>query len=252
MFLESTLLTRAGFRHAFFTRTGGVSRPPFDTLHFGAPAPGDEASLAANLALAARTLSIEPSHLYVLTQVHGRATRTIRPGDDREAVRQEQGDALVATSPGLACGVKVADCMPVLVGDRNTGAVAAIHSGWQGTVLDVISAGVGALRDSIGGSGDLVAAIGPHIEVCCFEVGPDVADKLARCSNAQSVIDTSRGARPHVDLRRIARAQLVTLGIDDAAIDDVRGCTRCDPSRFYSYRRDRERSGRHLAAIVSR
>src|SRR5689334_11191907 len=148
MFLESTLLAQAGFRHAFFTRIGGVSRPPFDTLHFGAPAPGDEASLGKNLELAARALSIEPSQLYVVTQVHGRATRTVRPSDDREAVREEQGDALVATSPGLACGIKVADCMPILVGDRKTGAALAIHSGWQGTVLDVIAAGVGTLRDA--------------------------------------------------------------------------------------------------------
>jgi purine-nucleoside/S-methyl-5'-thioadenosine phosphorylase / adenosine deaminase len=252
MLLRSPLLARAGFRHAFFTRLGGASRAPFDSLNFGAPAEGDEESLQANVEIAAKTLAIEPSDLFVLMQVHGRDARRVSRGEDRDQVRKEKGDALVATSPGIACGVKVADCMPVLVGDNRTGAVAAIHSGWQGTVANVIEAGVIALREAIGDRGDLVAAIGPHIGVCCFEVGPDVADKLARCSDARGVVDDSRGPRPHVDLGRIAHAQLAALGLGDAAIDHVSGCTMCEPSRFYSFRRDRERSGRHLAAIVTR
>jgi hypothetical protein len=121
--------------------------------------------------------------------------------------------------------------------------------------------GVRALRELIGaGGGELIAAIGPHIEACCFEVGEDVARELADASTAgeSAVLRGSKvsGAppegKPRVDLRRIVRAQLEEAGIEPGAIDDVRGCTVCDKERFHSFRRDRDRSGRLLSAIVAR
>jgi hypothetical protein len=211
--LQSDALARAGFVHAFFTRHG-----------------------------------VPSGRVFVLSQVHGRDVRVLGGDDDPESVAREQGDALVATKPGQTCGVRVADCVPILVADRKSGAVAAIHSGWKGTVANVVEAAVAALRTALRGPGDLVAAIGPHIETCCFEVGADVADALSRASAAQDAIDRSR-PRPHADLRRIVRAQLEALG---AEVDDVRGCTVCDAATFHSYRRERERSGRMLAAITVR
>ena len=103
------------------------------------------------------------------------------------------------------------------------------------------------------GPGRVLAAIGPHIETCCFEVGDDVAAELAAASTqGAAVIERRAGARPHVDLRRVVRAQLVAAGVGDADIDDVAGCTVCDAARFFSYRRDGARSGRLLSAIVAR
>jgi len=152
----------------------------------------------------------------------------------------------------VACGVKVADCVPILVADRRSGAVLAIHSGWQGTAVNVAAASVTALRGVLGASGDLLAAIGPHIEVCCFEVGDDVAERLRSSAPAADAVDRRQGARPHVNLRRIVRAQLSALGLHEEAIEDVGGCTKCDKARFFSYRRDGENSGRMLAAIAVR
>jgi YfiH family protein len=184
--------------------------------------------------------------------VHGRDVIVIRGAEERAHVLSQKADAVVTAASGVACGVKVADCVPVLVADRASGAVGAIHSGWQGTEMNVVGAGIGALRAEIGAPGDLVAAIGPHIEVCCFEVGDDVAERLRAVAPNVDAADRSRGARPHVDLRKIVRAQIAALGIDEADIDDVRGCTKCDAARFFSYRRDRENSGRLLAAIAAR
>ncbi len=249
--LRSRLLDRAGFRHAFFTRRGGHSQRPFDSLHFGG-AGHDEKTLAANVQVAANALEVDTSRLYVVTQVHGRDVAVIGGTEDRDAVHEQKADVVVTKAAGVACGVKVADCVPVLVADRKTGAVAAIHSGWQGTAANVVGAGIDAMRREIGASGDLLAAIGPHIEACCFEVGDDVAERLAACAPGSSVVREKRGARPHVDLRRIVRAQLVAAGLLDESIDDVAGCTKCDADRFFSYRRDRERSGRLLSAIVAR
>jgi YfiH family protein len=245
------LLDRAGFRHAFFTRRGGRTESPFDSLHFGA-AGHDTATLAANVKLAADALDVGAARLYVVTQVHGRDVAVVRGNEDRDEVLKREADVVLTKAKNVACGVKVADCVPVLVADRRTGAVAAIHSGWQGTVAGVVGAGIAAMRREVGTSGDLVAAIGPHIEACCFEVGVDVASKLAACAPGTPVVREKRSARPHVDLRRIVRAQLAAAGLADDAIDDVAGCTRCDAARFFSFRRDRENSGRLLSAIVAR
>jgi len=246
--LQSLPLARAGFRHAFFTRRGGHSPPPFDSLHFGGPG-HDPATLAANIGVAAKFLAVDPARLYVVTQVHGRTVSFVRGDEDRAAVLGSSADVVATATPGVACGVKVADCVPILLADRKTGAVAAIHSGWQGTVANVVAAAVEALRGRIG-DGDFMAAVGPHIEACCFEVGEDVAAKLEARAPDAKVADRSRGPRPYVDLRAIVHHQLRAAAIED--IDDVRGCTRCDAQRFFSYRRDRDASGRQLAAIVAR
>jgi copper oxidase (laccase) domain-containing protein len=98
------------------------------------------------------------------------------------------------------------------------------------------------------------AAIFPHIRACCFEVGDEVAEPLAataaRANAPASVIETRR-AKPHVDLAAIVRSQLASAGVPLDQIDDVPGCTRCEPERFFSFRRDGQRSGRHVAAIVA-
>ena len=250
-FLQSSSLSREGFRHAFFTRRGGSSKTPYDSLHFGSTG-HDPGALAANVHAAAGALGVLVEHLYVVTQVHGRDATALRGDESREEVLSRKADVVLSRAGGVACGVKVADCVPVLVADRESGAVAAIHSGWQGTVANVVEAGITALRREAGQRGQLLAAIGPHIELCCFEVGDDVADKLATCVPTTDVIDRSRGPRPYVDLRKIVRAQLLALGLENESIDDVSGCTKCDAERFFSFRRDGEASGRLLSAIVVR
>jgi YfiH family protein len=249
---KSPLLTGAGFRHAFFTRGGGVSRPPWDTLSFSLSVGDDAESVRENLRRAAAALGVPPERLYVLSQVHGTGSRVLSGAEDRDEVIRSEGDVTLSRAPGVACGVRTADCVPVLVGDRRTGAVAAIHSGWRGTVAGVVPAGIAALRAQLGDTGDLVAAIGPHIEACCFEVGDDVARSLGACSRAgrSAVIDVP-GRKTRVDLRRIVHAQLEAAGVRADHTSDVAGCTFCEPGRFHSFRRDGKRSGRMLSAIVA-
>jgi len=205
--LTSATLAKAGFLHAFPTRD--------------AP---DGALLAA---LASPTV-------IQVKQVHG--ARAVLA---TEAAGQE-GDALVARAGGVAVGVRVADCVPVLVADPVSGAVAAIHAGWRGVVGGVLGAGVGLL-----GGRDLVAAIGPCIGACCFEVGRDVAEQIG-------FVVREVGDKAYVDLRAAVRSQLRALGLADASIEDVAGCTRHEGERFHSFRRDGANSGRMLAAIAPR
>ncbi|MBW2526762.1 MAG: peptidoglycan editing factor PgeF [Deltaproteobacteria bacterium] len=250
--LRSDLLRREGFAHAFFTRRGGVSRPPYDQLNFSTGTGDDPAAVRANWELAADHLGVSAARIYVLKQVHGRSHRTLRGDEAQEELMRTPGDITVSRAADVACAVRTADCPAILLADRRSGAVAACHSGWRGTVRNVAQAGLDALREVAGGSADVIAAIGPHIEDCCFEVGDDVAAELAAASPiGEAVVDRSR-PRAHVDLRRIIEAQLRQAGLAPDAIDHVRGCTHCDPARFHSYRRNGKLGGRLMAAIVVR
>jgi polyphenol oxidase len=253
VFLESPLLRGAGFRHAFFTRRGGVSPPPWDTLNFATSTGDDPAAVKENLRRAARALGVHRGRLYFLSQAHGVALRALQGDEVWDEVVQEVGDILVSAAPGVACGVRTADCVPVLIGDRRTGAVAAVHSGWRGVVQDAVGHGIAALQRLAGSRPeDLVAAVGPHIEKCCFQVGDDVARELEAASSAGSSASRPDGpGKARVDLRLVVRRQLEARGLAEATIEDVPGCTVCDRASFHSHRRDGAASGRMLSAIVA-
>ncbi len=249
-FRTSPLLEREGFRHAFFTRNGGASTGPYASLSFSTV--GDERCVARNLRLAAHALGVAPGKVFFVSQVHGAAVHALGDAASREEVMTIQADALVGTRPDAAVGVRTADCLPILVGDRASGAVVAIHAGWRGVVAGVIETGVEELRRVAGRRFDPVAAIGPHIRVGAFEVSEDVAATLLACSPRPDVVERGLGPKPHVNLSLIAQAKLVRAGLGPCSVDDVAGCTSHDSSSFFSFRRDGAKSGRHLSAIVAR
>jgi len=246
--LESPRLREAGFRHAFFMRQGGVSAPPFDSLNFFSGSGDPVEAVAENFRRAAASLAVPADQVYVLSQVHGTDHRVLAGTEPREEVLHEQGDITVSRAADVACGVRTADCVAILLADRQSGAVAAVHSGWRGTVAGAGPAGVASLRALIGDEGDIVAAVGPHIEQCCFEVGDDVAATIAEATPLGRAVVEVRDPRPHVDMRRVIDRQLTDMGVE---VDHVPGCTVCDQKRFHSYRRDGKVSGRMLAAIVA-
>lgn len=225
--LRAENLTRAGFSHGFTTRHGGVSTGPYASFDFAMLR--DPEGLAENHRRLAAELGA--AGLSQATQVHGR--RVVKAG----LPSAEEADALVA-EPGEAVLVRVADCVPVLVAEPSTGRAAAIHAGWRGIELGVVTETLGHF------SGPLVAAIGPSIGPCCFEVGEDVAERLRAAARVDVVDRASGPGKVFVDLRRAVRAQLV-----GADVEDVPGCTRCDAERFYSYRRDGDLAGRLVGAI---
>ena len=252
-FDASPLLCAAGFKHAFFTRQGGVSKKPLDSLNVAAHATGDDPNaVQENLRRCADALSVRLDQLYFVSQVHGTDAVIVDAATDRNDVIEHKADITASRSRGVACAVRSADCVSVLIGDRKSGAVVAAHSGWRGTVANVVHAGIEVLRRLAPSSPSIVAAIGPHIEKCCFEVDENVAHDLAHASSAGQTAIERHFAKPHVNLRRIIRAQLMSAGVDDDCIDDVHGCTVCNAERYFSFRRDADKSGRMLAAIVAR
>ncbi len=221
-------------------------------MNFGA---GDDAErVAENVRRLADAAGFQPQGLRQVTQVHG-AVVVDAEATLNDARARVEADGLflsrVGTGPAAASavGIRVADCVPVLVATRDRGEVSALHAGWRGVVGGVIAAGVGALQGK-----DVLAAVGPCIGPCCFEVGAEVAERIAQASGEGAVIVRRMAARAEaktfVDLRRAVEAQLRRLGVRD--VEQVPGCTKCDASRFFSYRRDGAESGRHLAVIALR
>jgi polyphenol oxidase len=263
--LRSRTLENARFAHGFSTRVGGVSEPPYDSLDFATAR--DPRRLQENQRRLAAAIGFDPTRFYQAHQVHGRAL-VVAGGDPAELLGREADVLIAEPGTGDAVAVRVADCVPVLIADPLTGRVAAVHAGWRGVVADVIGAAVRHLarnrnagQESSSSSreaGGFLAAIGPCIGPCCFEVGADVGQRIARDTTDDAIArrDPARD-KVYVDLRCAVRAQLRALGLSDNAIDDVpdrtrSGCTRCDAQRFYSYRRDGDASGRLVGVIVAR
>jgi polyphenol oxidase len=246
--LKSELLSRHGFEHAFFTRRGGASDGPFDSLNFATVTGDAPGHVAENRRRAALALGVGPDQLFVLSQVHGIAHVEVERGQSSAEVAAQEGD-IVVTRDRSAAAIRTADCVPVLLGCVETGIVAACHAGWKGCVAGAIGESVRVLREL--GAQSIVAAIGPHISVAAFEIAEDVAKQLVDASPDPNIIDRREG-KLYGNLRRMARAQLRASGLPDDAIDDVPGCTVFDQDLFFSFRRDGEASGRMLSAIVGR
>jgi YfiH family protein len=250
---SSELLTSHGFRHGFSLRHGGVSEPPFDSLNLGRSVGDDAQAVEVNHRRLAAAIGY--TRLYEVSQVHAAEAHVVEPGDDPVAFRAREGDAIALGGgrEGWGVGVRTADCVPILVADPQSGAVAAIHAGWRGIVAGVIGAGLARMDELAGGAcrSRLVAAIGPHVRVGAFEVGDEVVAALAPLVPVDGIVVRGPG-KPHVDLTAAVRFQLIEAGLHPERVDALAGCTFAEPSRFFSHRRDGARAGRHLAVIVSR
>jgi polyphenol oxidase len=180
--------------------------------------------------------------------VHGNRVREIGGSDVAKTVADLEGDALISRTEGVAVAARTADCVPVLIAHPSSGHVAAAHAGWRGAAAGIVPRAIESLCHD---PAELVVAIGPHIRVEAFEIGEEVAAAMEEASGGRVVIHRS-GARPHGSLVALIRLQLRDLGIPDEAIDDVGGCTHTQPAHFFSHRRERGKTGRHLSAIVAR
>jgi purine-nucleoside/S-methyl-5'-thioadenosine phosphorylase / adenosine deaminase len=240
-FIQSALL--AGFPHGFTTRRGGGSAPPFDSLNLGGAVGDDPARVAENWRLVERETGLAFARV---RQVHGACVVRLDAGTPPSL----EADAVLSRTSGVAACVSVADCVPVLLADPASGAVAAVHAGWRGTLARAAAEAVRALAEESGAApGRLVAAIGPAIGPCCYEVSPDLAQRFAAEMGADVV---RRGGAPTVDLWAANAAVLRAAGLKADRIEALRRCTSCERDDFFSHRRDAGRTGRQMAFIAPR
>jgi YfiH family protein len=204
--------------------------------------------------------AIGAAGVQTLTQVHGCGVfvaRSVAPG-------RPEADVVVTSNPDIAVAVRAADCVPILIGDPRTGAVGAVHAGWRGTAVGAATAAVDALAREFGArAADLVAAIGPSIGPCCYEVGTELVDAFAAAGHARHLIDRwflapppRRGeyARPKLKLDTWAanRDQLVLAGLDEQNIHTCGLCTASHLELFPSYRVEQDKTGRIVGIIKAK
>lgn len=194
-----------------------------------------------------------------LTQVHGNTVAVAREGSLPGG--RPEADAVISNVQDAAVAVRAADCVPLLAGDRHTGAVAAIHAGWRGTAARAAVAAVDALARTFGSRpADLVVAIGPCIGACCYEVGPELVDAFAAAGHERYLIDRwflspppPRGSGERqplrLDLAGANRDQLVLAGVPENQIHVAGLCTAEHLDVLTSYRVEKQKAGR-IAGVI--
>lgn len=237
-----TLDSRGGL---VFVGCGLLRRVPGVGHLFSTRAAPNRANLDARELLAAAGFhGVRP---LALRQVHGNRVHLLDGAGD-EGVEADASTADRERRGAYWPAVRTADCLPILIADRKGRRVAAVHAGWRGTAAGIVTRVV----ERMGGPpSSLVAAIGPGIGSCCYEVGPEVLRAVARVSGGGESVIEGRSAAGHrsLDLARANRLQLVAAGVAPDGISTAPWCTACEPSLFHSYRRDGEAAGRQIAAI---
>jgi YfiH family protein len=255
--------------HGFSTRPGGISHLDGEkVLNLGFTDWDTRENVLENRRRLQSALGASDLQLIALKQIHSDVIHLI------EAAPQEpcKGDASATNRPGLLLGVQTADCVPILLVDPKKRAIAAIHAGWRGTLARIAEKAIGQMQMHFATNpAGLLAAIGPSIGPCCYEVGTEVATQFqSQFADAPDWFDEFRtgdepnpvqwlnmmppGHQPppknvHLDLKKANRAQLLATGLPPQNIFTSDLCTACRPDLLFSYRKQGSQSGRLLSVI---
>lgn len=252
---RSPRLAAAGVPHGFTTRLGGISRPPYDTLNLGSLRKGvgdANTSISENFRRVRAALGLHRVPRIELRQVHG---CDVVEAPDRPTTPDgaAAADGVWTRRPSQLLVIRTADCAAVLLASGDGRAVMAVHAGWRGMAAGIVQTAAARLVELAGGADGLIAAIGPCISAEHFEVGEEVAAAFDDVLVHRDSHGTAADARPHVDLRAAAIAQLHAAGVK--AIDTTDRCTYRDEAEFYSHRRDVTHRGQpdtgRMAAVIA-
>ncbi len=243
-YFETPGLAKLGWvRHAFLSRQGGVSLPPYDSLNLS-DKNGDRGEFVIkNENLIAKAFGFDSSRLILLDQMQ----------QDRILLLKEpiitlpsplEYDALITDSSNIFLGILTADCLPILVADQKRKVIAAIHAGRQGTALHITSKVLKKMEGEFGcAPPDLLIAMGSSIGSCCYEI-----DEKVFQPEWEPFSMTKGGGKKMVDLAQINIAQMKREGMNEEQISWINLCTHCHNDLFFSYRKE-GRTGRQLSFI---
>lgn len=241
-----------GIRHGFSTRHGGVSSGDCATLSF-AYNRESEAVVDENFRRFSAACDLPFNSLVLTHQTHTANVATagkdyVNQGRHRKL---RETDGLVTATPGLGLCCFTADCVPVLLADPVNKVVAAVHSGWRGTVHAIAANAVKKMLEQGAELGQIHAAIGPSIGPCCFEVGPEVQAEFDRTFGAElPTLPGDREGHTMVDLWRANELVLEKAGVAKERIYTAKICTFCNNSDYFSHRYTNGRRGSMVSAIA--
>jgi YfiH family protein len=261
-YLEALQLAECDFLvHAFLTRRGGVSSGCFAGLNFSCREGDRPEDVASNWRLLTDAFELDLPQFVLMRQMHGDRIVTINSNEHgiiaTSPLLPEEAhvcDALVTNRPGIAIGVKTADCVPLFLADRVKRVIGVVHAGWRSTALNIAGQAIDVFLDRFSSRpGDILAAIGPAIGPCCYEVDTTVCEALsvyAVAGNKPFVQPVAGKDRWILNLPLVNRTQLEQRGIPAENIFSSNHCTSCRSDVFFSHRRDCGRTGRHVSFMM--
>jgi YfiH family protein len=242
-----------GSVQGFTSRHEGVSRPPYNSLNLGMHTLDQPHNAEGNRSLLTRAFGTSSERLVTVQQVHGNDILVIdEPNEDYTHFGAVESDAVITSRPGVMIGVCVADCVPILLCDPVKRVVAAIHAGWRGTASRLAEHAVAGMRSQFGSDpATILAAIGPCIGPCCYEVDEPVRQAFDRGGVAWGPFarQTGEGAW-RLDMAAANRELLLLAGLPAASIQVAGICVCCRQELFFSYRRDGGETGRQMGFIM--
>lgn len=255
-YLQSPLLSNCDFlEHAFCTRRGGASQEDYESLNMSFREGDEELRVLSNWNRLAAAFDIPLEQFLVVNQVHGDAILVINQHGSYFSTRGELSyDAIVTTRSDLAICIKTADCVPVFIVDKAKKVIAAVHAGWKGTALE-ISAKV--IRLMIGQyrcrPHDILAAIGPSIGKCCYEIDQATADAFRGQNSSELFLHSGPGKdKWMLDLVKANCRQIQEAGIPKDNMEVSGYCTACNQEMFFSHRGSGGITGRQVNFMMIR
>lgn len=247
------LLEQSGAKTAFTTKHGGVSEGHLATMNMSFTRGDDRANVVENYRRLARAMGVEESGYAFSYQIHTDIVREVQDADmglsEFDDKTLFQADALITNRPGVTLVKHSADCTIVYLYDPVRKAIGLVHSGWRSTVLDIVGKTIVRMRDLYGcDPKDMLTALAPCIQGCCFEVGTEVSDQFEELFPGQNTVSYDY-TKPHVDLVKALTLQLQKSGILADHIASAGLCTSCDTETFFSYRKEKGRCGLAIGAI---
>ena len=232
-----------GVRHAVFSRHGGVSAEPWDSLNVGGTVGDSIEHVRKNRLLSFEALGCKSESMFDVWQVHSADTVFAESPHPKE-FEYQKADIILTDKPEITLFMRFADCVPVLVHDPIKQVVGVAHAGWMGTVKDVAGATVNAMHERYGSKpADVVACIGPSIGPDHYEVGDEVIQQAKQLFSEDSgLILETHGERIHFDLWKANQLLLQRVGVEQIEIAGI--CTACHTKDWFSHRAEKGKTGR--------
>ena len=242
--MVSQKLEENGFANGFSTRIGGVSLFPAGDLNLAGFGEDTDENIAENRRRFLKNFD-EDFTLTTVWQIHSDLVKTVETKEDIKNT-EDKFDALVSNLPNTLIGVKTADCVPVLIGDKKTKSFAAIHAGWRGSVESIVVKAIENMRENYGSvSKDLICAVGPAAGCENYEIGADVIEAFGeKFPNSGHIFTTTRENHALIDLHTANKEQLLSAGVLEENISIAPFCTMKRTDLFFSYRAEKKKYGK--------
>ncbi len=237
--IECSPMKEAGFVAAFSTRLGGVSKLPENSLNLTLFSADTEANVSENRRRFLSALEVSRNsqpQIITVKQVHSADSHIV---EGLLPTTPIACDALLTNAKNILLGIQTADCLPVLVVDPKNRAVVGIHAGWRGTLSRIVEKSIARLVETYGSNPhDCLAATGPAIGQCCFEIGAEVQEVFEKEFSYGSKLFSYHqpNGKSNMDLRLANQEQLINSGVQKENIFHWPDCTRCQMDLYFSYR----------------